>query len=211
MIIGICGGSGSGKTTLLNRLKEEFKHSNPSVISLDNYYLPIEKQEKDENGKVNFDLPTALDRARISADLTKINNGESITLKEYHFNSPPDLISHITIHPSEILIIEGLFILHYEEIRQFLDLTIFVKLDPEIQLQRRILRDKETRGYSLDDILYQWENHVLPCYENYIHPYQQHAHYFFRNDEYIEEDFEHLKMGIYSQLKEKSSSNFLTN
>ena len=62
MIIGICGGSGSGKTTLLNRLKEEFKHSNPSVISLDNYYLPIEKQEKDDNGKVNFDLPTALDR-----------------------------------------------------------------------------------------------------------------------------------------------------
>jgi uridine kinase len=204
MIIGICGGSGSGKTTLLNKLKLEFKSLNPAIVSLDNYYLPIEKQKKDEKGKVNFDLPTALDRKKISIDLTRIKNGESVELKEYHFNAPPDLISYITINPSEIIIIEGLFILHYEEIRELLDVIIFVKLDPEVQLQRRILRDKESRGYSVADILYQWENHVLPCYENYIQPYQQHANYFFRNDDFIEEDFERIKMGIYSKLKDKS-------
>ena len=75
MIIGICGGSGSGKTTLLNKLKAEFKDLEPSIISLDNYYLPIEQQKKDENGKVNFDLPSALDREKISADLSKVING----------------------------------------------------------------------------------------------------------------------------------------
>jgi len=204
MIIGICGGSGSGKTTLLNKLKTEFKDLEPSIISLDNYYLPIEQQKKDENGKVNFDLPTALDREKIGADLTKVIGGESIKIKEYHFNSPPDLISYLTINPSEIMIIEGLFILHYEEIRNLLELTIFVQLDPEIQLQRRILRDSQTRGYSMDEILYQWENHVLPCYENYIQPYQRHANYFFRNDQHIDEDFEKIKMGIYAKLKDKS-------
>ncbi len=204
MIIGICGGSGSGKTTLLNKLKAEFKDLEPSIISLDNYYLPIEQQEKDENGKVNFDLPTALDRQKISADLSKVINGETIKIKEYHFNSPPDLISYITIHPSEIMIIEGLFILHYEEIRKLLEIAIFVQLDPEIQLQRRILRDSQTRGYSMDEILYQWENHVLPCYENYIQPYQPHANYFFRNDQFIDEDFERIKMGMYAKLKDRS-------
>jgi uridine kinase len=204
MIIGICGGSGSGKTTLLNKLKAEFKDLEPSIISLDNYYLPIEQQEKDENGKVNFDLPTALDRQKISADLSKVINGETIKIKEYHFNSPPDLISYITIHPSEIMIIEGLFILHYEEIRKLLEIAIFVQLDPEIQLQRRILRDSQSRGYSMDEILYQWENHVLPCYENYIQPYQPHANYFFRNDQFIDEDFERIKMGMYAKLKDRS-------
>jgi uridine kinase len=204
MIIGICGGSGSGKTTLLNKLKAEFKDLEPSIISLDNYYLPIEQQKKDENGKVNFDLPSALDREKISADLSKVINGESVKIKEYHFNSPPDLISYITINPSEIMIIEGLFILHYEEIRKLLEITIFVQLDPEIQLQRRILRDSQTRGYSMDEILYQWENHVLPCYENYIHPYKRHANYFFRNDQFIDEDFERIKMGMYTKLKDRS-------
>jgi uridine kinase len=204
MIIGICGGSGSGKTTLLNKLKAEFKDLEPSIISLDNYYLPIEQQEKDENGKVNFDLPTALDRQKISADLSRVINGETIKIKEYHFNSPPDLISYISIHPSEIMIIEGLFILHYEEIRKLLEIAIFVQLDPEIQLQRRILRDSQTRGYSMDEILYQWENHVLPCYENYIQPYQPHANYFFRNDQFIDEDFERIKMGMYAKLKDRS-------
>jgi len=203
MIIGICGGSGSGKTTLLNKLKAEFKDLEPSIISLDNYYLPIEQQEKDENGKVNFDLPTALDRQKISADLSRVINGETIKIKEYHFNSPPDLISYISIHPSEIMIIEGLFILHYEEIRKLLEIAIFVQLDPEIQLQRRILRDSQTRGYSMDEILYQWENHVLPCYENYIQPYQPHANYFFRNDQFIDEDFERIKMGMYAKLKDR--------
>lgn len=203
MIIGICGGSGSGKTTLLNKLKDEFDDLEPSIISLDNYYLPIEQQQKDENGKVNFDLPSALDRQKINNDLSNVINGETIKIKEYHFNSPPDLISYITINPSEILIIEGLFILHYEEIRKLLEIIIFVQLDPEIQLQRRILRDSQTRGYSMDEILYQWENHVLPCYENYIQPYQPHANYFFRNDHFIDEDFEKIKMGIYSKLRNK--------
>jgi uridine kinase len=102
------------------------------------------------------------------------------------------------------MIIEGLFILHYEEIRKLLEIAIFVQLDPEIQLQRRILRDSQTRGYSMDEILYQWENHVLPCYENYIQPYQPHANYFFRNDQFIDEDFERIKMGMYAKLKDRS-------
>ena len=86
MIIGICGGSGSGKTTLLKRISKELKHLEPSIFSMDNYYLPIHKQVTDANGEINFDLPTALDKNRLVQDLHDLMNGLPIEVKEYHFN-----------------------------------------------------------------------------------------------------------------------------
>ncbi|MEY3425416.1 MAG: hypothetical protein RL679_774, partial [Bacteroidota bacterium] len=118
MIIGICGGSGSGKTTLLKRISNELKHLNPSIFSMDNYYLPIEKQQLDQNGQYNFDLPTALDRNKLFSDLEKLKKGETIEVKEYHFNAPPDKNTLITIHPSNIIIVEGLFLFYYDEVRK---------------------------------------------------------------------------------------------
>jgi uridine kinase len=112
-VIGICGGSGSGKTTLLKRLSETFEGINPSVFSMDNYYFPIEMQQKDKNGIVNFDLPTALDERKLSNDLFQLVNWEPIEVKEYFFNAPPDKNVLITIQPSEVIIVEGLFLFYY--------------------------------------------------------------------------------------------------
>ena len=105
MIIGICGGSGSGKTTLLNRLFREFGHLNPSVFSMDNYYLTIDNQHIDENGVYNFDLPTALDHSKLITDLQQLISGEEIVVKEYHFNSPPDKNVSVTVKPSDLIIV----------------------------------------------------------------------------------------------------------
>jgi uridine kinase len=148
MVIGICGGSGSGKTTLLNRLAEHYSQYSPSVFSMDNYYKPIEEQKLDKNGKVNFDLPTALDKERMIADLTRLINGKSIEVFEYQFNAGNKRNVLITIEPSELLIVEGLFVFEYEEIRQLLGYSIFVDVDPAIQLDRRIYRDQESRLYT---------------------------------------------------------------
>lgn len=200
MIIGICGGSGSGKTTLLKRLATTFSELNPSVFSMDNYYLPIEKQQLDHNGVVNFDLPTALDEKRLTDDLLTLYNGQPIEFKEYHFNAPPDKNVLITLNPSELIIVEGLFLFHYEGVRRILDFSVFVDVDPKIQLDRRLYRDQETRGYSREDIIYQWDNHVLPCYENYLHPYKKDADFIFRNDERADLDFEVLSNEIKSKL-----------
>lgn len=200
MIVGICGGSGSGKTTLLNRLCRQFEHFNPSVFSMDNYYLPIEKQAKDENGVHNFDLPTALNKEKLIADLNKLVEGDSIIVKEYHFNAPPDKNVLITIDPSRLIIVEGLFLFHFEEVRRLLDYSIFIKVDPKVQLDRRLYRDQETRGYSREDIMYQWENHVKPCYENYLLPYENEADFRFRNDEYADQDFEVLAEIIQNEM-----------
>lgn len=192
-VIGICGGSGSGKTTLLRRLSETFEGINPSVFSMDNYYFPIEMQQKDSKGIVNFDLPTALDERKLSTDLIQLVNWEPIEVKEYFFNSPPDKNVLITIQPSEIIIVEGLFLFHYPTVFNTLKYSVFVDVDHKIQLDRRIYRDQETRGYKRSDILYQWENHVLPCFENYIEPYKSNADFIFRNDHRADEDFDKLR------------------
>ena len=115
--------------------------------------------------------------------------GKAIEVKEYFFNSPPDKNVLITIQPSAFIIVEGLFLFHYKEVFKSLDYSIFVDVDHATQLDRRIYRDQETRGYSREDILYQWENHVLPCYTNFIEPYKKQADFIFRNDQNADHDF----------------------
>lgn len=192
MVIGICGGSGSGKTTLLNRLSAQFSDLKPSIFSMDNYYKPIEQQSLDENGIVNFDLPTALDEQRLGADLKKLISGKPIEIEEYHFNAPPGLKTYVTIEPSKLVIVEGLFLFHYKEVFDALDFSVFVSVDTPTQLNRRIIRDEISRGYKRDEIIYQWEKHVLPCYENYLLPYESVADFRFRNDEHADADFNAL-------------------
>lgn len=192
MIIGICGGSGSGKTTLLKRISKELKHLEPSIFSMDNYYLPIHKQVTDANGEINFDLPTALDKERLVQDLHDLMNGLPIEVKEYHFNAPPDKNTLITIQPSKLIIVEGLFLFHYEEVRKLIDFSIFMEVDPTTQLDRRLYRDQETRGYSREAILYQWDNHVLPCFQQFLLPYEHDADFRFHNDSRADDEFERL-------------------
>lgn len=192
MVIGICGGSGSGKTTLLNRIAEHYKEFKPTVFSLDNYYKPIEEQKKDENGIVNFDLPTALDEVKLVSDLKKLIEGQTIEVFEYQFNTGNNKHVLLSLEPSEIIIVEGLFVFEYQEVYDLLDFSIFVDVDPAIQLDRRIYRDQESRGYSRSDILYQWENHVIPCYDNYLAPHETKANFIYHNDSRSEKDFERL-------------------
>lgn len=192
MIIGICGGSGSGKTTLLKRLAAFYGELQPTIFSMDNYYLPIGEQFLDENGEVNFDLPTALDKERLVRDLQDLKNGKSVEVKEYHFNAPPNKSVLITLDPSTIIIVEGLFLFQYEEVNKLLDFSIFMDVDPMVQLDRRLYRDQETRGYSREAILYQWNNHVVPCYEQYLSPYVHLADFVFENDQNADLEFERL-------------------
>lgn len=203
-VIGICGGSGSGKTTLLNRLAEYYQDYNPSVFSMDNYYKPIDEQTTDEKGIVNFDLPTALDREKLEADLTRLVNGEPIEVFEYQFNATHKHVL-ITIEPSELIIVEGLFVFEYEEVRSLIDFGIFVDVDPSIQLDRRIYRDQESRGYTRSEILYQWENHVVPCYEKYLAPHETKADFIYHNDSRSEIDFNRLLKSLESVLPRQKS------
>jgi uridine kinase len=200
-VIGICGGSGSGKTTLLKRLAEHYQDYKPAVFSMDNYYKPIEEQEIDENGKVNFDLPTAINRENLETDLKQLFDGQSIEVVEYQFNAQRKHVL-ITVEPSEVLIIEGLFVFEYASVRSALDFGIFIEVDPAIQLDRRIYRDQESRDYDRKEVLYQWNNHVLPCFEKYLAPYKFTADFIYHNDSGID-DFDRLTEKLEPILPQK--------
>lgn len=192
-VIGICGGSGSGKTTLLKKLKSTIGKERVSVFTMDNYYLPKEQQEKDGNNVVNFDLPSALNEKQLNRDLKNIIDGKEISVKEYYFNAPVNESVMVSIKPNDVIIVEGLFLFYFEGVRSLLDYSIFIDVDPKHQLSRRIARDQNTRGYSAEAIRYQWNEHVIPCFEKYIYPFRSAADFIFRNDDHSKEDFLLLK------------------
>ena len=198
-IVGITGGSGVGKTTLIEGLREEFK-GHVTTFSLDNYYLPKDRQKKDDNGVINFDLPTALDIKRMQEDFDSLLRGNTIKQKMYNFNNPEADESYISIEPKHLLIVEGLFVMHYEFLRAALNYSVYLSVDPEIQLERRLIRDVEERNYSKDDVMYQWENHVIPSYENYVRPYKAQVDLVITNNESFDENIHILTSVIHQNL-----------
>lgn len=172
-IIGIGGGSGSGKTSFISALKNQFSEKEVCVFSLDEYYHPYEKQESDKEGIVNFDLPASLDKKAFRKDLKKLIAGKTVKRKEYTFNNRNKKSKIYTFKPAPVIIVEGLFVFHYEKIMKMLDLKIFLHAKENLKVIRRITRDQIERNYPLDDVLYRYENHVLPSFEKYILPYKE--------------------------------------
>ncbi|UII33399.1 uridine kinase [Fulvivirga ulvae] len=174
-IIGITGGSASGKTLFLNSLLREFDKKDVCLISQDNYYLPRDQQPLDENGVKNFDTPQSIDDKAFAADIRKIKAGEGFSRLEYTFNNPNVVAQMLKFDAAPIVVIEGLFVMHFKEINELLDLRLFISAKDHVKLKRRIVRDKVERGYDLDDVLYRFEKHVMPTYERYLEPLKEEA------------------------------------
>lgn len=173
-LVGVAGGSGSGKTTLVRALRDLLPPGSVCIVSQDDYYLPIERQVRDRNGKVNFDLPTALDLDLLVDDLRCLAQGEAVYRKEYNFLMATEP-RWMEIRPARVILVEGLFLLQHKDLRDLFDLMVFVEASEEVQLHRRIARDERERGYPLEDVLYQWENHVMPAYREHLLPYRSHC------------------------------------
>ncbi len=198
-VVGITGGSGVGKTTLIKKLYHDFL-GRVSTFSLDNYYLPKEHQWVDENGVINFDLPTALDQNRIQMDLTRLVEGHPIEQEIYGFNNPEAKKDKLEILPKELLIVEGLFVMHYPFVKSVLDYSVYLSVKPELQLERRILRDVNERNYTESDILYQWHNHVIPSYHSFVQPHKETANLIITNNEQFDDNIHVLTEVIASKL-----------
>ena len=208
-IIGIAGGSASGKTTFLRDLKARMPKGSTCIISQDNYYKPIEEQVKDENGEVNFDLPEAIDRDHFYEDLESIKNGDSIKIKEYTFNNNDKIPGYLVVKPAPIIIMEGLFIFHYEEIRKTLDLRVYIDAHENVKLERRIKRDSEERGYPEKTVRYQWENHVMPSYKKFLRPYRDACHIILTNNKSYDVGLDVLVNHLTTILPENYSERFI--
>jgi uridine kinase len=201
-IIGIAGGSGSGKTFFLKCFLKHFSNSEASLVSQDDYYFPVPPDMTAEENKLfNFDLPDTIDHQHFEDDINQLLNGKKIYKKEYTFNNPDATPKMLEINPAPIIIVEGLFILHFRKIAELLDLKIFIEADDDIALQRRIKRDLTERGYSHDDVMYKWINHVVPAYKEFLLPYKSECDQVITNNSHFAEDIICITEAISKELK----------
>lgn len=199
-IIGITGGSASGKTLFLSRLMEQFRTDDICLLSQDNYYRPIEHQTKDHNGIENFDLPGAIDDQAFAADIERLRNGEVVSRMEYTFNNTEKVPDMLHFHPRKILVVEGIFVFHFPEVAQLLDLKIFIDARDKIKLKRRIKRDNEERGYDLQDVMYRWKYHVKPTYEEFIRPHKRSCDIVIPNNQHFEKGLDVIVSYLKNQI-----------
>lgn len=181
-LIGITGGSASGKSYLIKALRELVSEKVLAIISQDDYYKSIELQKKDSSGMYNFDLPEAIDHEYFHRDLIKLCKGETVQKTEYTFNHPEKVPALRIFNPAPVIIAEGLFLFCYLPTFKMFDLTIFIDCDEKTCFQRRMERDRQERGIPAETIIYQWENHVKPAFDNYVLKFKDQANLVIHNN-----------------------------
>ena len=191
-LIGITGGSASGKTTFLRRLLDSFPEEDICLISQDNYYHSLDKQQLDAQGVHNFDLPASIDAAAYADDILRISQGQEVRRVEYTFNNSTVKPKELVFRPAPIVVVEGIFVFHFEDIAKLLDLKVYIDAQEHVKLHRRIIRDRDERGYDLADVLYRYTHHVAPTYEKFIAPYKHEADIVVPNNRHFDKGLEVL-------------------
>ena len=174
LVIGIAGGTGSGKTTLMKNLIQRFEGS-VTVLSHDNYYRRNDHLTYEQRCLINYDEPAALETDLMARHLDALRRGESIECPVYDFAQHNRSNETITIAPKSVIIVEGILIFENKELRDLMDIKIFVDTDADVRLCRRIKRDVNKRGRSLESVLEQYQNTVKPMHEKYVEPSKKYA------------------------------------
>ena len=175
LVIGIAGGTGSGKTTLMNNLIERFR-DHVTVLSHDNYYKRHDDMTYEERCGLNYDEPAALETDLMSRHLDQLRHGEAIDCPVYDFTQHNRSQETIRIVPKQVIIVEGILIFEDQPLRDLMDIRIFVDTDADVRLCRRIKRDVNKRGRSLESVLTQYQETVKPMHEKYVEPSKKYAH-----------------------------------
>lgn len=174
LVIGIAGGSGSGKTTLMKNLIEKFS-GNITVISHDNYYKRHDEMTYEERCLINYDEPGAFETELMVAQLEQLRKGQAIDCPVYDFTVHNRSDQIMTIQPEKVIIVEGILIFADEQLRDLMDIKIFVDTDADIRICRRIKRDVNKRGRSLESVIRQYQDTVKPMHEKYVEPSKKYA------------------------------------
>jgi len=174
LVIGIAGGTGSGKTTLMNNLIQRFAGS-VTVLSHDNYYRRNDHLTYDQRCLINYDEPAALETDLMARHLDALRHGQTIQCPVYDFTQHNRSDETIEIVPKRVIIVEGILIFENKELRDLMDIKIFVDTDADVRLCRRIKRDVNKRGRSLESVLEQYQTTVKPMHEKYVEPSKKFA------------------------------------
>lgn len=175
ILIGVAGGSGSGKTTVANNLVKAFKVEDAALVEQDAYYKELTNMTIEEKAKVNFDHPDSIEFDLLKKHLEALKNGMSIDRPIYDFTTHSRKEGTVKINPSKIIIVEGILIFAVPEIRDLFDVKIFVDTDADEMILRRIERDMNERGRSLESIKNQYLTTVKPMYLEFCEPSKRYA------------------------------------
>lgn len=174
LIIGICGASGSGKSTMAKALCARI--NKPCIyIKQDSYYKDHPDMTFEERERINYDEPEAFEHDALRDDLMRLREGHAITAKEYDYTLHRRCDPDMTIEPADVVIIEGIHVFYDPEVRDLLDFKIYIQVDPDVCLLRRVKRDIRDRGRSIESVYRQYLDTVKPMYEKHIRNYVVHA------------------------------------
>lgn len=176
LIIGIAGGTGSGKTTVARSVIERLGSSKVTFISQDNYYKDQAHLSLAERELTNYDHPFAFDNELLIRHLNALRSGQTAYAPVYDFTIHARSASEtVELKPNNIIIIEGLHVLSDENLREMLDIKVFVDSDPDVRILRRVVRDIEERGRTIQSIHQQYLATVKPMHEAFIEPSKKYA------------------------------------
>ena len=174
LVIGIAGGTGSGKTTLMKNLIARFGDV-VTVLSNDNYYRRHDELTYEERSALNYDEPAAMETELMVRHLDALRHWQEIDCPVYDFSVHNRSDETIRVVPRKVIIVEGILIFADEALRDLMDIKIFVDTDADVRLCRRIKRDVNKRGRTLESVLTQYQTTVKPMHEKYVEPSKKYA------------------------------------
>ena len=180
MVIGIAGGSGSGKTTLAKEIERRLGQR-VIMLSHDAYYRRHDDIPFHEREKLNYDHPDALETDLLVEHIRQLKAGRSIDCPVYDFSNHNRSDATVRIHPRRVIVVEGILIFHSKELRELMDLRIYVDAEADVRLCRRIKRDVSKRGRTVDSVLTQYEDTVRPMHMKFVEPTKKYASFILPN------------------------------
>ena len=174
-VIGVAGGTGSGKSTLVKRLQEAFKNDDVATLCHDYYYKAHPELTYDERTKLNYDHPAAFDTDMLVEHIRTLKSNVPIEHPVYSFVEHNHTEDTVLVKPSRVIIVDGILIFEHKELRDLMDIKVFVDTDADVRILRRIVRDVRDRGRSLESVVNQYLDTVKPMHEQYVEPSKRNA------------------------------------
>lgn len=174
-IIGVAGGSGSGKSTLVKKLQEAFAGDDVATLCHDYYYKAHPELTYEERTKLNYDHPQAFDTDMMVEHIKALRNNVPIHHPVYSFVDHNRTDDTVAVKPSKVIIIDGILIFEHKELRDLMDIKVYVDTDADVRLARRILRDVCDRGRSMQSVIDQYITTVKPMHEEFVEPSKKYA------------------------------------
>lgn len=175
IIIGVTGGSGSGKTTVSKAIYDNLNGQSIQIITQDTYYNDQADMTMAERKAVNYDHPLAFDSDLLYEQLNQLRHNQAIDMPVYNYEEYTRSTETVRVEPQDVIILEGILILDDERLRSLMDIKVYVDTDDDIRIIRRIQRDIQERGRSLDSVINQYLATVKPMYHQFVEPTKRYA------------------------------------